>query len=486
VRAPSSGAGTTLRSYSRYADAGAGNLTRYYYLGDRLVGSWTVAAPAFSEVDPELILPPEPIVLPPGLLFPAAGLVLLATFLPLGGRRRLGVRVSLARSAGVSVILLSTSLPVVVFSAGCGTSSPSARVYHLDRLGSTQLVTDWDGGVYRHVRYYAYGEIRGRFDVHGNPIGFAEDARREFTGYETDFAGLDYAGARFFDPELAQFGTHDPAGQYPSPYAYGPGDPINGTDPSGEFWMVVIAVMLIVGTATAIDTYRATGSHSEAFKAGVLAGTEAGLNMATFGLYGLVKASWVQDSGHYLSSYALNSVTLGVYGAVQAFDNGQIATGIVGAAGAAYTIGTLAYGAYSAYDSRTVSGGETVASSQGGFDSQDAAGDAALSKANPVSIKENREYGGLLFEKDGQFGYTEPIPGEGTTVNPYDAIGSVPEGATVVGDYHTHGDYSRMVGGRLERTTAALDEFNSDHFSRPDLRGIANDGRGIPSYRGYL
>jgi RHS repeat-associated protein len=352
VRAPSSGAGTTLRSYSRYADAGAGNLTRYYYLGDRLVGSWTVAAPAFSEVDPELILPPEPIVLPPGLLFPAAGLVLLATFLPLGGRRRLGVRVSLARSAGVSVILLSTSLPVVVFSAGCGTSSPSARVYHLDRLGSTQLVTDWDGGVYRHVRYYAYGEIRGRFDVHGNPIGYAEDARREFTGYETDFAGLDYAGARFFDPELAQFGTHDPAGQYPSPYAYGPGDPINGSDPTGsDFWeaMQFSSPQMAVISAV-VRTYKATHSWGKALTAGVKAG-------ASYALIALTQ--YMPPVGLTLSAmYFSYEVVRGV----RSHDTFRTVMGAVGLLAVAY--GAAQYGSASASGSEPPT---PEAGSQGDF-----------------------------------------------------------------------------------------------------------------------
>jgi len=48
------------------------------------------------------------------------------------------------------------SFPVVVFS-GCGTD-PVVRLYHVDRLGSTQVVTDWNGAIYRQMRYFAYGE----------------------------------------------------------------------------------------------------------------------------------------------------------------------------------------------------------------------------------------------------------------------------------------------------------------------------------------
>jgi RHS repeat-associated protein len=263
VRAPSSGAGTTIRTYNRYADAGGGNLTKYFYLGDRLIGSWSSAYPSLSEVEPGLLVPPAPIRLPPALLLPAAGAVGLLLVLPLGRRRALGVRVSLARSASLTVVFLSASFPVVIV-AGCG-APPPVRIFHVDHLGSTQALTDYDGNLYRQVRYFAYGEVRGRFDGAGSPVGLAQDARFEFTGYETDFAGLDYAGARFFDPELAQFASHDPAGQYPSPYAYGPGDPINFNDPTGAFAeIIVFAVFQQI--AAAIDAYRETHDSTKAWQ----------------------------------------------------------------------------------------------------------------------------------------------------------------------------------------------------------------------------
>ena len=346
VRAPSSGAGSTIRAYSRYADASGGYLTKYYFLGERMVASWIVSAPQFSERDPELWLPPERIVLPPGLLYPAAAAVLLLLVLPLGGRRRLGVRVSLARSASLSVVFLLASSPVVLL-AGCG-SDPPVRLYHGDHLGSTQVVTDWSGNIYRQVRYTAYGEIRGRFDLWGNPAGYAEDARFEFTGYETDFAGLDYAGARFFDPELAQFGSHDPAGQYPSPYAYGPGDPLNGTDPSGACFgvcegLILVAIVAAAQTAMAvtasfIDAYRQTGSA----RAGVSAAGHSAADVATFGIYSGIKAISHDDYGRYLADFYANRLTLGVYGTVKAFNNEQVAAGIVGAAASVVAIAGLA------------------------------------------------------------------------------------------------------------------------------------------------
>jgi RHS repeat-associated protein len=357
VRAPSSGAGATIRTYSRYADASNGNLTKYFYLGDKLMGSWTLSAPTLSEVDPEEILPPPAIELPPGLLAPAAGLVLLLLFLPLGSRRRIGVRLSLGRSAAMSVVFLTASAPVALVAA-CGNPPPPVRVFHVDRLGSTQVVTDYNGAIYIQARYYAYGEIRGRFNAAGNPTAYAQDARFEFTGYETDFAGLDYAGARFFDPELAQFGSQDPAGQYPSPYAYGPGDPINGTDPGGAIFGiddVIIGIVLMAAAqiAAAIDAYEATGSASKA----TLAGLEAAANQVTGGVYGAVQSHRNGEIKRYMTGYALNLVTVGIYGTAQAFENGQMASGIVGVAAAAYAIASIASSVVSGLQSRGTSTG---------------------------------------------------------------------------------------------------------------------------------
>jgi len=226
--------------------------------------------------------------------------------------------VGLARAAGLSVVLLVATSPVVLL-AGCE-NDPVVRVYHTDHLGSAQVVTDWSGNVYRQVRYTAYGEIRGRFNSAGNPVGFAEDARFEFTGYETDFAGLDYAGARFFDPELAQFASHDPAGQYASPYAYGPGDPVNGSDPSGEIFEVLAAM----------DAYHETGSA----RAAVRVGLDASFNTLTGGIYGATQAYSAGEIGSYLAEYGANQLTGGwygmVYGPIRAFKGGQELTGIAG------------------------------------------------------------------------------------------------------------------------------------------------------------
>jgi len=86
-------------------------------------------------------------------------------------------------------------------------------------------VTDARSQPVVQVRYLPYGGVRGRFDAAGTPLGgdcTALPSCREFTGYDTEpVSGLQYAGARFYDPGVGSFLTHDPARQFASPYSYG-------------------------------------------------------------------------------------------------------------------------------------------------------------------------------------------------------------------------------------------------------------------------
>jgi RHS repeat-associated protein len=130
---------------------------------------------------------------------------------------------------------------------------------------------------------------------------------------------------------------------------------------------------------------------------------------------------------------------------------------------------------------------------QSGFATQDAAARAALRDANPQSIRHNVEYGGLIYHQNGRYHYTPPVRGHATGFNTRQAQHLVPSNAEEVGDYHTHGDYSREdpVTLRVMRTTRRRDEYRSDQFSRGDLAGIRAAGNtaaaaGRPGYAGYL
>ena len=128
-----------------------------------------------------------------------------------------------------------------------------------------------------------------------------------------------------------------------------------------------------------------------------------------------------------------------------------------------------------------------------GYDTQDQAAAGALGNSNGASIKQNKEYEGLIYKgKDGRYHYTGPAGGTDQSADPHAA--KAPRGSRVVGVYHTHGDYS-IAGpnGEAIRThDPHRDDFNSDHFS--GVHGAPGGDKGVieglavgkPEYRGYL
>jgi len=121
------------------------------------------------------------------------------------------------------------------------------------------------------------------------------------------------------------------------------------------------------------------------------------------------------------------------------------------------------------------------------FATQEEAARAALNEANPQSITTNLEVGGLVYrDANGRYGYTAPLQGTVDGFNP--GAVTVPPGTTVVGDYHTHADYSvpNATGGGTRTSDPGNDGYGSDGFSQPDRTGIAADAAGNADYRGYL
>ncbi|WP_052748971.1 RHS repeat-associated core domain-containing protein [Arsukibacterium ikkense] len=123
------------------------------------------------------------------------------------------------------------------------------------------------------------------------------------------------------------------------------------------------------------------------------------------------------------------------------------------------------------------------------FKTSDEAALHIMKIANPLSKRHNLEYGGLIFKDlDGMYGFTGPIIGDEDGVNPFDGSAAVPENTVEVGYWHTHGEYSVFdENDNIVRTgDPALDDFNSDHFSVPDI-DIANArGNVSTEYKGYV
>jgi RHS repeat-associated protein len=391
--------------------------------------------------------------------------------------------------------------------------------YHPDHLGTPQLLTNEDAVIVERLAHRPYGEV-SRMEGQGTTDPLQSQADFMFTGQRAaDATGLIYFAARYYDPKLGMFVSHDPARQFLSPYSYMGGNPLNGIDPDGQEGgiglLIALLLVLLSAVATGVQAGLNGASADQASAAGIISlGTGLGTLVAGgfLGAFvgptaapatspGVTAAAQgtTQSSGLAIAG-AVTAIGGSAYSAVSAFQNGQYAIG----AFAIVAAGAALYGGYRALKGvgkpeparatgeRERGGMWTTAKNTVGnyfgYSSQDRAAYAALSEANPQSIAENREYGGLIYqESDGDYHFTKPARGTPTGFTPTAAVkAQVPAGAPVVGDYHTHGDYSRPVGNLVVRTTKALDAYNSDYFSGRDIRGITADGLGIKAYRGYL
>jgi RHS repeat-associated protein len=227
--------GPPKRFFSKLVEFDGTTVNKYYYAGDRLIAVRWVSDSTFGTKAP----PAVPLRIPPELPV-AVGLAAALLLIGFGRReRRIGVVISPSRALGAALLIITAAPPVtlVMASAARADCDPDFNLlhYHLDHLGSTQVITNDVGAIYLQVRYTAYGQIRGRWDGNGAPVtSNSAGLTREFTGYESDgVTGFEYAGARFYDSALGQFLSHDPKGQFASPYAYGPGDPMNTVDSTG-------------------------------------------------------------------------------------------------------------------------------------------------------------------------------------------------------------------------------------------------------------
>jgi hypothetical protein len=103
------------------------------------------------------------------------------------------------------------------------------------------------------------------------------------------------------------------------------------------------------------------------------------------------------------------------------------------------------------------------------FDSREAAAYDVTSKANALSIDQNREYQWTYYQDSGtgKYGYTDPyqvgLSGGRNVALPMSVNGDSLSNASTFGMGHTHGNYSDAAGNVVSK---ARDVFDSDKFSR--------------------
>jgi hypothetical protein len=122
-------------------------------------------------------------------------------------------------------------------------------------------------------------------------------------------------------------------------------------------------------------------------------------------VYGAVKAHRAGEIGHYMADYALNAATGGAYGTVQAFNNGQTASGVVGALSLAVSAPQIVVAAYETI-SAVVSGNETVSTASGG-ETQLAGEEGIQTAQGRIRVTDPQEFtvsgrGGIIVEAEGR------------------------------------------------------------------------------------
>jgi RHS repeat-associated protein len=146
--------------------------------------------------------------------------------------------VQLSTSSGSSAYYLRDNKGKLI-----GERVGSNHYYYLtDALGSVEAVISGDGlAIGDRYGYDPYGKPTYQSGTIANPWGYA-------SGY-TDSTGLIKFGARYYDPGNARWTQVDPlaATRSSCAYTYAGDDPINATDPSGNFclWKFVVGVFFL-------------------------------------------------------------------------------------------------------------------------------------------------------------------------------------------------------------------------------------------------
>jgi RHS repeat-associated protein len=254
--------------------------------------------------------------------------------------------------------------------------------YLTDHLGSTRMVIDTMRHVLADYYYLPTGDAP-------NEIPWVENVETpfKFSGKELDNAGSFnqyYFGTRYYDPFLCRWKQVDPAGQFASPYSYGGGRLLSGTDPDGNvFFLVPLIMPTIFGALQGgIMSAACGGNFWEGLGYGALGGALGGGISAIGGAYSQSLAFNVMsrvavDAGVTAArggSYGLSNLAGSIAGAGLASTMPEF-TGLKSGGWAANAGAEIAFdamkgayvGAFSAAIGATVGGGDMKNAVQMGF-----------------------------------------------------------------------------------------------------------------------
>jgi len=176
-----------------------------------------------------------------------------------------GIRVKKAlQGSTATAYIFSAGNDIAEYDNGAPATTPSREYIY---LGGTLIATiQGSSTVYHHADHLS---VRVTTDANGNKIGeqghypygetwYVSNTTTKFffTSYERDSeSGNDYAMARFYINRFGRFSCVDPSLGAPGDpqswnrYAYARNNPVNITDPSGQFWLFKLfgALLAILG-----------------------------------------------------------------------------------------------------------------------------------------------------------------------------------------------------------------------------------------------
>ncbi|HEX3020427.1 MAG TPA: RHS repeat-associated core domain-containing protein, partial [Chitinispirillaceae bacterium] len=127
-------------------------------------------------------------------------------------------------------------------------------IYHFDPHGNTLALTNLNGTITDTYSYDPYGKLLSATGNSANPYRFGGR-----DGVRDDGNGLLFMRTRYYSPEMMRFIQMDrsSAGEISNPqtlnmYLYTVGNPINFTDPNGDWFGIDDAIEFVVGFAAGV------------------------------------------------------------------------------------------------------------------------------------------------------------------------------------------------------------------------------------------
>ncbi|MCU0857241.1 MAG: FG-GAP-like repeat-containing protein [Pontiellaceae bacterium] len=304
--------------------------------------------------------------------------------------------------------------------------------YHDDHLGSASVVTDRVGEVVSHITYTPYGEMR-------NELNLGASVNYLYTGQEFDREiGLYYYGARYYDQAIGRFISPDtiipdPADtQAYNRYSYVYNNPIKYNDPTGHSGEDQPDPPPPPPPENQETTSEGTGQTEQVAQPASATKSE--------------QTSPPPDASA---------------------DTKQPVTDV------AHTKDDITFG----------------------FKSSDLAAMAADALVGKDPSSKRREFGAVIYKSGDQYGFTLPYAdGQVDGVDLSEAKSRMPEGSTLVGDYHNHTDYSIRDANTGEITytgdpvctDAGLDNFSGTDRDNSLLTADTEMKKGGKEYTAYV